>query len=630
MKLSKRLPMCAAAIMLAASAPLFVTPAPAWAQEKVPVTSLDDLPRHTYQIPGKASELLTDDAQFAALAKQIRADVEEVLATYDIRDATTLKGYYGVLLSLDMLEGRYDEALELVEMLRDLQEKEAARLTTGLFTMSYIEAKRQAGDDDDRFRMLFQKDLYRRFDALPWPVIQDEVEGRLGQVQMFSEPLIMGMIQAQLDPVVAQAGEVSGDLARSLVSMRSALQTQIPMKNELTAVYRKLVDDNRVEKQDIWAARNVTLPTVGDYTPVVVAIWDSGVDTDLFPGQLWTNDAEMYDGTDTDDNGYVDDVHGIATDLDSNRVPELLASLDRLTVDADDMMKYMKGFMDLQSAIDSEEATNVLKRMQTMKPEEVKSFIENMGIMGSYTHGTHVAGIAAAGNPHIRILTTRITFDDRMIPEAPTFGSTHREAAVAYDTIDYYKAHGVRVVNMSWGGNRAGIEAALEANGVGETAEERAELARKLFRISRDALYESMASAPEILFVTSAGNSDNDVEFDEMIPSGFDLPNLLVVGAVDQAGEPTDFTSFGRTVSVYANGFEVDSYVPGGETMAFSGTSMSSPNVVNLAAKMLAVDSTLTPTEVIELIEAGADEAGDEQPMLLINPRKTLQLVRRR
>ena len=46
-----------------------------------------------------------------------------------------------------------------------------------------------------------------------------------------------------------------------------------------------------------------------------------------------------------------------------------------------------------------------------------------------------------------------------------------------------------------------------------------------------------MKSAPEILFVGGAGNSDNDIEFDEFVPPMFDLPNLLIAGAVDQAGD---------------------------------------------------------------------------------------------
>ena len=59
-------------------------------QEKTPVKSLDDLPRHTYKIPGSVSELLKSDEQFTALAKAVRADLEADLAKYQIEDAATL------------------------------------------------------------------------------------------------------------------------------------------------------------------------------------------------------------------------------------------------------------------------------------------------------------------------------------------------------------------------------------------------------------------------------------------------------------------------------------------------------------------------------------------------------------
>ena len=75
------------------------------------------------------------------------------------------------------------------------------------------------------------------------------------------------------------------------------------------------------------------------------------------------------------------------------------------------------------------------------------------------------------------------------------------------------------------------------------------------------------------------------MKFDEVMPSSFELPNILVAGAVDQAGDQTSFTSFGN-VDVYSSGFEVDSYVPGGDRMKLSGTSMAAPNVTNLAAKL--------------------------------------------
>jgi subtilisin family serine protease len=74
---------------------------------------------------------------------------------------------------------------------------------------------------------------------------------------------------------------------------------------------------------------------------------------------------------------------------------------------------------------------------------------------------------------------------------------------------------------------------------------------------------------------------------------------------------------------VHANGYQVVSVIPGGEKLAESGTSMASPQVVNLAAKILAIDPKLTPEEVIALIRNNADKTADGR-RTLINPKKTI------
>lgn len=126
--------------------------------------------------------------------------------------------------------------------------------------------------------------------------------------------------------------------------------------------------------------------------------------------------------------------------------------------------------------------------------------------------------------------------------------------------------------------------------------------------------------------MTIAGNNNSDNAFEETIPSSFKLPNLLVVGAVDQAGQQTNFTSTGQNIGVYADGFEIESVVPGGAKVHMSGTSMAAPEVVNLAAKILAVDPKLTPTQVIDVITRTAD-AGDSPAIRRINPKLALASV---
>jgi subtilisin family serine protease len=136
-------------------------------------------------------------------------------------------------------------------------------------------------------------------------------------------------------------------------------------------------------------------------------------------------------------------------------------------------------------------------------------------------------------------------------------------------------------------------------------------------------LQAAIASAPDILFIAAAGNSNGSTSFEESIPSGLQLPNLVAVGAVDKAGDETSFTSYGPTVLIHANGFEVESNIPGGARLKMSGTSMASPNAANLAAKILAVNPKLTPPEVIDIMRQTSDKTADGR-RFLINPAKAI------
>ncbi|PYV61407.1 MAG: hypothetical protein DMG95_12275, partial [Acidobacteria bacterium] len=148
-----------------------------------------------------------------------------------------------------------------------------------------------------------------------------------------------------------------------------------------------------------------------------------------------------------------------------------------------------------------------------------------------------------------------------------------------------------------------------------------------LYQLWYDAVETAIKNAPGTLFVCAAGNSDSDASFLQDVPAGLRLPNLLAVGAVNQAGDETSFTSYGPTVAVDADGYEVESYVPGGAKLKLSGTSMASPNVTNLAAKLFALDPSLTPQKIIELIKQGATPSEDGRRHL-IDPKRSIELLK--
>ena len=514
---------------------------PALAQEhaqpggaKTQVKTAADLPVHTYAIQGKASEFLLTDKPFKDFVAKVRADLESDLATYDIQDKPTLQGFYSVLQAIAMLDGRHDDALAYIEKVRGIELKESKKLMTGQLLVAYVQAKK-SGATGEAFNAAFASNLQKNIASLPWDKVREDVIGSKGRAEMMSRELILGQLKGGLDPVVEAAhGELSSDLARGMVGGRMTLDILLPLQPIVAKVYGDLIASNSVQMKDLWTPTVATLTEKDRGTPVVVCVWDSGVDVAPFVGKLYVNAKETVNGKDDDGNGFVDDVNGIAFDLASKPETSLLHSLAALRSQPATVEGYTKGMMDLQANIDSPESSALKKHMGGLKSDQVEGFMEDLSLYGNYSHGTHVAGIAADGNPFVRLLPCRLTFDFRTIPQlTPSEELSHATAKSYADAVAYMKAAGVRVVNMSWGGSYKDIEETLEKKGAGKTPEERAATAKRLFAIERDALEAAIKSAPEILFVAAAGNSNNDNAFAQFSPSGLNLPNLITVGAVD-------------------------------------------------------------------------------------------------
>ncbi len=146
-------------------------------------------------------------------------------------------------------------------------------------------------------------------------------------------------------------------------------------------------------------------------------------------------------------------------------------------------------------------------------------------------HGTHVAGTIAANlnngvggagvAPNVQIMPLKFL--------GPDGGTT----VGAISAMDYATRMGVRIANNSWGGG--GYSAALE----------------------------DMIRSSGIAFVAAAGNDGQDTDVSPSYPSGYDLPNVLSVAAVDNTGALARFSNYGATsVDVGAPGVKVLSTVP--------------------------------------------------------------------
>jgi subtilisin family serine protease len=592
---------------LAAVAILTAPVASSFAQSpaKKVVKTENDLPRFNYSIAGTATDLLnSDDATFNIFAAKVQADVDSVLNDYDIQDRATLRSLLSVRLVLQLLAGNQDQAaLKTIAAVRDLEDKPDAKLLSGLRASAIIQARAATGQSSGpAFTDAFAKAYTASLKPLPWALVGNRIKEAKSSAEILTAALIFGSVQANVEPALAKTHQLSNDLAWGLVNERFFLKDIVPLKAATVDVLTQLVAANNVQKPDIWQARDVTLTEADKLTPVNVAIWDSGSDLSLFQGRTYTDPHPAPGG----------DPHDLAFDLKGFPTHGYLFPLDSKQQEQyPSMLGELKGFADLQMSIDSPEATALKQKLSTIKADQIPAFIEQLELFSIYSHGTHVAGIASRGNSAIRLAVGRITFDWHNIPLAPTEELSRRAADDDQAYVDWFRANHIRVVNMSWGGGPEGDEEALEKNGMGKDAADRKEIANRLFAIEREGLYNAIKSAPEILFICAAGNADSNSSFNEMIPSSFVLPNLLTVGAVDQAGDEASFTSYGPTVLVDADGYQVESVLPGGTKVRFSGTSMASPNTVNLAAKLIALDPKLTPEQTIHLIVAGATASDD-------------------
>ena len=581
-------------------------------QGKPRIEKAADLPRFTYKIDGSVEDVIRDDAKFRRFAADVRRDAESVLSGYQIDDRATLRQIEGELTQLDYLDGNLDSALKRAARVRELQEKPAEKLMSGLQLRAMVGAQHKVGN---RTSDAYRAETGRLIDAdlaqMPYDVVQNEVKEAKASAEIASEALTLGYARTVVQPTVDKAGSLSSDLAPILVSARYRLTASLPLKATLIETYSRYLAAHKVDKPDIWAARDVQLAPGKALATVNVAVWDGGLDTALFADRI-VKDANQPAVIAFD--RYAKPAAGALQPIPAelqNRIPQ--------------MKSRLKGFSDLQSNIDSPEASEVKQYLSSLKPEEYKPAFEELGLAGNWMHGTHVAGITMAGNPYARLVTARIEFDWHMLPDpCPTRELAERDARNQQAYVDFFKQHGVRVVNMSWGGSVKGIEEQLELCNIGSGPDERKKIARDYFEIQKDALTKAFASAPAILFVTAAGNSNEDASFIEDIPAGIVLPNLLTVGAVDKAGDEASFTSYGPTVVVHANGYQVESVIPGGDKLAESGTSMASPQVANLAAKILAINPKLKPEEVIRLIRGTAEKTADGR-RTLVNPKKAVQ-----
>lgn len=569
-----------------------------------------DLPRLEYRVQGKVDALLDERAKFSTFAAAVRGDTQSVLDRYEIVDKAIERTLYVALAEIDWLDGRHDAALAALARARALDARAADTLAIDTLVRAVDGARRATGvTSGNAFRVEVAKRLRSELDARPAAAAFPGVRRAKSTLDRTTEAGVLAEAREAFQPAIDAGDPLPYDVALWLVDARFRLVVEMPLKATVSETYAAYLATNRVLKPDVWEARAATLPPGRDYAPVPVAIWDSGVDTARF-GDRVARDASGAPAL-------------IAFDRRAEPAQGDLASIPAsLKAKLPRLKPRLQGMSDLQADVDSTEADELKSYLATLSRDAKLPAVEELQEAGNFIHGTFVAGIAADGNPAIRLVVARIEFSHSLKPDpCPSLAQAQKDAQNVAATFEFFRRHRVRVVNMSFVGSARDTEAMLEACGVGSLPSERRRIAREWFELGKQAMASGIASAPEILFVASAPIDDASVT--ESVPADLVAPNLITVGAVDRAGDEAPYTGHGRSVAVYANGDRVDGTMPGGERYADSGPWVAAPQVANLAAKILAVNPALTPPQVIALIRETSEKSPDGR-RALIHPKKAL------
>jgi subtilisin family serine protease len=286
---------------------------------------------------------------------------------------------------------------------------------------------------------------------------------------------------------------------------------------------------NDPREKNNWAPLHIGAPEAWEVSTgedVLVAVLDTGIDynhVDLRQN-IWSNPGEIAgDGIDNDGNGFVDDIHGWNFSA-------------------------------------SGEAWDVMDRQ---------------------SHGTHVAGLIAAGRdnregivgiaPDAEVMAVKVMNDK---------GRGQNDDIVR--GIDYAIEMGAQIINMSIGGS--GADAGLRA------------------AIGR-------AQEAGVLVVAAAGNFDDP---EAVYPAGFtaEFDNVISVASSTKKRQISDFSNWsesGTTVDLAAPGHGLLSTVPGHWYSTKMGTSMAAPVTAAAAAVIWAAQPGWTYRQVIEVLESTVD-----------------------
>jgi hypothetical protein len=196
------------------------------------------------------------------------------------------------------------------------------------------------------------------------------------------------------------------------------------------------------------------------------------------------------------------------------------------------------------------------------------------------SHGTHVAGIAAAiGNNGQGV--AGVSWKARIMPlKILDYNGDGNIFDLAQATLDAADG-GARVINMSLGGSCpfndwSPVQAAID-----------------------------YATSKGALVIAASGNQGASAVF---CPAALD--KVMAVGSTTESDFRSYFSNYGAGLDIVAPGSSIYSTLPGGDYGYKSGTSMATPYASGLAALVWSLNTGLSPEAVRQVLQSTADDLG--------------------
>ena len=133
---------------------------------------------------------------------------------------------------------------------------------------------------------------------MPWDEVRQAIVKDRALLELSDEHHIPPWVRTQASAQPSDGGAISLEYANELIFDRVLLRLIVPLKSEFVQALDRYASAHRTEDPasagpvNIWRSRSVSLPAGEKLATVVVAIWDSGVDTSVFPDRLFVNRRE--------------------------------------------------------------------------------------------------------------------------------------------------------------------------------------------------------------------------------------------------------------------------------------------------------------------------------------------------